>query len=59
MEPILAYIDPGSGSLIVQVVIASFLAVPFFLRAQIRHGIAAIRGRRPDPTADIERRGGP
>jgi hypothetical protein len=59
MQPILAYIDPGSGSLIVQVLIASLLAIPFLVRSQIRHGIAAIRGRRPEPTSDMERRGEP
>jgi hypothetical protein len=48
MQPILAYIDPGSGSLVVQVLIASVLAIPFFLRTQIRQGVAILRGaRRP------------
>lgn len=41
----LAYIDPGSGSLIIQVIIASVLAVPYFLRTQIGRAIGAIRGR--------------
>jgi hypothetical protein len=57
MEPVVAYIDPGSGSLIVQVLIASLLAVPFFLRTQIRSGMAAIRGARrprPAPSPDDE-----
>ncbi len=31
----LAYIDPGSGSLIIQAVIASVVAIPFFFRQQI------------------------
>ncbi len=31
----LAYIDPGSGSLIIQAVIATVIAVPFFFRQQI------------------------
>ena len=48
---LLAYIDPGSGSLFVQAVIATVLVVPFFLRSQIRKGIDRIRGsgRRPRP----------
>ena len=34
-HPILAYIDPGSGSLIIQVAIASLIAIPVFFRNQI------------------------
>jgi hypothetical protein len=34
-DPILAYIDPGSGSLIIQVAIASLIAIPVFFRNQI------------------------
>jgi len=47
---ILAYIDPGAGSLLVQVVIAAVVSIPFFLRSQlsriadlIRHGRSAAR----------------
>jgi hypothetical protein len=42
---ILAYIDPGSGSMVFQMLIAAALAVPFFLREQIGRGIDRIRGR--------------
>ena len=42
---LLAYIDPGAGSLFVQAVIATVLVVPFFLRSQIRKGIDRVRGR--------------
>jgi hypothetical protein len=41
----LAYIDPGSGSLLVQVIIGSLLAVPFFLRGQIARVVGALRRR--------------
>jgi hypothetical protein len=47
MDHVLAYIDAGSGSLIIQVMIASALAIPFFMRAQIRRGLDAIRGVKP------------
>lgn len=47
---LLAYIDPGAGSLFIQAVIATVLVVPFFLRSQIRRGIDAIRGRKPAAT---------
>ena len=43
-----AYIDPGSGSLIIQVIIASILAVPYFLRTQIGRAFGAIRARNRD-----------
>ena len=48
---ILAYIDPGSGSMVFQMLIAAALAVPFFLREQIGRGIDRLRGR----TASTER----
>jgi hypothetical protein len=32
---LLAYIDPGSGSLIIQVMIATLVAIPIFFRTQI------------------------
>jgi hypothetical protein len=40
---LLAYIDPASGSLVIQVVIATVLAVPFFLRTQIARVVRGIR----------------
>jgi hypothetical protein len=39
----LAYIDAGSGSLILQAVIAAAVAVPFFLRTQIGRGVRRLR----------------
>jgi hypothetical protein len=44
--PLLAYIDPGSGSMLIQVLIASALAVPFFFRRVISDGWNRIRGDR-------------
>ncbi|MBA3780060.1 MAG: hypothetical protein H0X16_12335 [Chloroflexi bacterium] len=37
------YIDPGSGSLIIQALIAAIVSVPFLLRNQIRRGVGAMR----------------
>jgi hypothetical protein len=52
---LLAYIDPGTGSLAIQAVIATAMVVPFFLRSQIRRGLARLRGHpsvaTPAPTA--------
>lgn len=44
--PFLAYIDPGSGSLLLQVLLAGVLAVPFFFRRVIADGWQRIRGDR-------------
>jgi hypothetical protein len=56
MDFAVGYLDPGSGSLLIQVLIASALAVPYFLRTQIRRAMTALRHRgRPrtdDPSAN-------
>ena len=44
MHLILAYIDPGSGSLAIQAVIAALVAAPFVLRAQIARIWQRVRG---------------
>jgi hypothetical protein len=43
MHDFLAYIDPGSGSLIIQAVIAGIVAIPFFFRQQIGRFVRAVR----------------
>jgi hypothetical protein len=43
MHDFLAYIDPGSGSLIIQAVIAGLVAIPFFFRQQIGRFVRAVR----------------
>jgi hypothetical protein len=53
MTELLAYIDPGSGSLIIQVVIATLVAIPIFFRTQIARAVHAVRGPKEDrPAAD-------
>ena len=42
--PFVAYIDPGSGSMLLQVILAGILAVPFFFRRVISDGWRRIRG---------------
>lgn len=52
--PLLAYIDPGSGSMLLQVLLASALAVPFFFRRVIGdawHRIQGGSGARDEATA--------
>jgi hypothetical protein len=43
MSHLLAYIDPGSGSLIIQAVIAGIVAIPFFFRQQIGRFVRSVR----------------
>ena len=45
MPELTAYIDPGSGSLIIQVVIATLVAIPIFFRTQIGRIVNRVRGR--------------
>ena len=50
---VLAYIDPGSGSLIIQVLIASLIAIPVFFRNQIARLTGITRRKNVDqPPAD-------
>jgi len=55
MHDFLAYIDPGSGSLIIQAVIAGLVAIPFFFRQQIGRFVRAVR--RTDATEPASSRG--
>lgn len=48
---IFAYIDAGSGSLIIQALIAGLVAIPIFFRAQLAKGVNAVKramGRGPE-----------
>jgi hypothetical protein len=55
-----AYIDPGSGSMLLQVILAGVLAVPFFLRRTIADAWQRIRGgaepRRSDSSEETDTR---
>ena len=42
-----AYIDPGSGSMLLQVILAGVLAVPFFFRRTISDVWHRVRGDQP------------
>lgn len=48
----IAYIDPGTGSMIVQSIIAGVLAVLFFFRAKIRWLLGKLRGGRAEDKTD-------
>lgn len=48
MHVVFAYIDPGSGSLMIQALIAGLVALPIFFRHQIARFVGALRR----PSAD-------
>ena len=47
--PLLAYIDPGSGSMLLQVILAGALAIPFFFRRVIGDAWHRLRGDASKP----------
>jgi hypothetical protein len=48
---LLAYIDPGSGSLIIQVIIASVIAIPVIFRNKIAQFVHLVRGSKASTEA--------
>lgn len=53
MEFVFAYIDPGSGSLLIQGLIAAMVAIPVFFRHQIARAIQAFRGKQGTEPAAV------
>jgi hypothetical protein len=53
----LAYIDPGAGSLLIQALIAAALSVPFFLRRSLGDVIGRLRRGRREPPKDQPQHG--
>ena len=43
MDLVFAYIDPGSGSLVIQALIAGLVAIPVLFRNQIRRLARSLR----------------
>jgi hypothetical protein len=39
-----AYIDPGSGSLLLQAILAAIISIPFFFRRTIGGALSRLRG---------------
>ena len=39
-----AYIDPGSGSLLLQAILAAIISIPFFFRRTIGGAMSRLRG---------------
>jgi hypothetical protein len=44
----LIYIDPGAGSMVIQAILATALAIPFFFRTHISRVVQRFRGTRAD-----------
>lgn len=44
MDLVFAYIDPGSGSLVIQALIAGLVAAPIIFRNQLRRFVHLVRG---------------
>ena len=49
---VLAYLDPGAGSMLIQAFLAGMLAIPFFLRSQIAQLMR--RMRRPEAQENVD-----
>jgi hypothetical protein len=54
--PFVAYIDPGSGSMLLQVILAGVLAIPFFFRRVISDAWHRVRGGGDDASKRAEAR---
>ena len=51
--PSYAYLDPGTGSMVIQILVASFAAVAIFFR-QIWQGIQMLFGKKPNVQSEEE-----
>ena len=51
---VLAYIDPGAGSLIIQAMVAAALSVPFFFRRTLSQTVARLRGEKAETGTTAE-----
>jgi hypothetical protein len=54
---VLAYLDPGAGSLFIQALIAGILAVPFFFRTRLAAFAERLRSGRPSSGTSHPREG--
>lgn len=51
---LLAYIDAGSGTMLLQVIVAGLVAVPFFFRRIITDTWHRVRGERDESSSSDE-----
>jgi hypothetical protein len=51
---VFGYIDPGTGSLLIQAIVAALVAIPFFFRRSIRAFFSRPHHRGPpEPPAEV------
>jgi hypothetical protein len=50
-----AYIDPGSGSLLIQAIVAAVISVPFFFRRNIGALVQRVRGSHGGKTTPTQK----
>ncbi|CAN5145588.1 hypothetical protein BH23CHL9_BH23CHL9_08340 [soil metagenome] len=50
---LLGYIDPGSGTMLLQVILAGIVAVPFFFRQAISNTWHRLRGERSHDSTPV------
>ena len=48
---VLAYLDPGAGSMLIQALLAGVLAVPFLLRSRLAQVVRRFRHAEPQENA--------
>lgn len=53
MHHVFAYLDPGSGSIIIQAAIAGIIAVPVIFRNKISQMVKAVRGGSSTETSTV------
>ena len=53
MQHVFAYLDPGSGSIIIQAAIAGIIAVPVIFRNKISQMVKAVRGGSSEETTAV------
>lgn len=53
MDLVFAYLDPGSGSLIIQALIAGIVAIPVLFRNRISAAVRALRGGRRTDAPEV------
>ena len=54
-DVVLAYLDPGTGSMLVQLVVGGVAAVAVTAKFYLRRVLTLLRIRKPDPEPDQER----
>jgi hypothetical protein len=52
---LIAYVDPGAGSLLIQAILAGILSVPFVFRTKLAALVTRVRRGSPNRGTDTQR----